>query len=170
MPNSAAISFTISRIRALNPSPLMIAPQHGDVITRDLIDDFLYRLEKTNVGIENIGVNDIPRGIITRVFNRALGALKTADEEVFKEFVHNLRDGGNFTPIFQIHDKEITQVKVNYLLATDAFMEAVANLLPEQITEHIRMMLFNEFTDIGLVLPNSLTPKQASNDLNQPFA
>jgi glyoxylase-like metal-dependent hydrolase (beta-lactamase superfamily II) len=169
MPNSAAISFTISRIRGLNPSPLMIAPQHGDIISRDLIDDFLYRLEKTNVGIENVGVNDIPRDIVTRVFNRALAALKKADEDVFKEFVGNLRDGGNFTPIFEIHGTELTQVKVNYLLATDAFMEAVANLLPEQITEHIRTTLFNEFTDIGLVLPNSLMPKETASK-DQPFA
>ena len=55
------------------------------------------------------------------------------------------------------------------MLATDAFMEAVANLLPEQITEHIRMTLFNEFTDIGLVLPNSLTPKEVIHSKDQPF-
>jgi glyoxylase-like metal-dependent hydrolase (beta-lactamase superfamily II) len=170
MPNSAAIGFTISRIRALSPSPMMIAPQHGDVISRDLINEFLIRLENTNVGIENVGINDIPHEIITRVFNRALGALRKADDEVFKEFVKHLRDGGNFTPIFEIHGTEMTQVKVNYLLATDAFMEAVAKLLPEQITEQIRLTLFNEFTDIGLVLPNSLAPKEAIVSEGQPFA
>lgn len=52
MPTREALRYAVRQIRALNPSVEVIAPQHGFVITGDLVPLFLERLENLLVGLD----------------------------------------------------------------------------------------------------------------------
>jgi len=52
MPSKKALRLAVNEIRKLNPKPLFIAPQHGDIIGEELIDDFLVRMENLDVGLD----------------------------------------------------------------------------------------------------------------------
>lgn len=51
MPTREALKLAIGNIRALDPLPLMFAPQHGSVIIRPWINYYLERVESLSVGI-----------------------------------------------------------------------------------------------------------------------
>jgi len=52
MPSQEALRFAAARIRALDPPPRLIAPQHGSLIPEEWIPTFLRRLERLPVGLE----------------------------------------------------------------------------------------------------------------------
>ncbi len=52
MPTKRAIRYAIEQIRALDPPPVMIAPQHGAIIRGDLLDRFMERLFNLDVGAD----------------------------------------------------------------------------------------------------------------------
>lgn len=52
MPSSKAIQQTVDFIAALDPFPEIIAPQHGDIITGELIYKFLGNLSNLEVGVD----------------------------------------------------------------------------------------------------------------------
>ncbi len=55
MPGRRAISHILDEIKMLNPAPLMIAPQHGNIIRGSLLNEFLERLYYLDVGVDLIG-------------------------------------------------------------------------------------------------------------------
>ncbi|MFO7565574.1 MAG: hypothetical protein R6X02_23225 [Enhygromyxa sp.] len=55
MPANKALVAAVERIRALDPAPELIAPQHGRLIRGPLIADFLERMEQLPVGLDLLG-------------------------------------------------------------------------------------------------------------------
>lgn len=52
MPVNAALARTVAAIRKLDPQPELIAPQHGRIIRGALVQQFLERMEKLQVGLD----------------------------------------------------------------------------------------------------------------------
>jgi len=52
MPTNKAVLHAIANIRALDPAPEVIAPQHGRVIRGEWIEEFMRRLEELPVGLD----------------------------------------------------------------------------------------------------------------------
>ena len=52
MPARAGIRFAIKAIRALNPPPKIIAPQHGRLLKGEVLQNFMQRLEELPVGVD----------------------------------------------------------------------------------------------------------------------
>lgn len=52
MPSNEALRLAVERIRKLDPAPLMLAPQHGSIISGDLIPEFLAQMEELPVGLD----------------------------------------------------------------------------------------------------------------------
>lgn len=52
MPANKALAAAVARIRALDPLPEIIAPQHGRVIKGRLVAEFLDRMEQLPVGLD----------------------------------------------------------------------------------------------------------------------
>lgn len=167
MPTQRAVAEAIRRIKALNPPPLLIAPQHGDLIPSDLQESFFEQLTALPMGIDAIVEADVPGEVLRRIFNRALGALKNADEELFLRFTTALRESGNFTPYLSFSGSEVEQVKVDYFTATEQFMAAVNALLPVEIVDQIKTALFAQISELGLKLPPSLLTNLHDASINE---
>ena len=167
MPTNRAVAEAIRRIKGLNPPPLLIAPQHGDIINAEMQPFFLERLSSVPMGIDTIVEEDVPSEALLRVFNKALQALSTADKDVHKEFFKAISDGGNFTPYFIFKGSQMTQVKVDYYTATEQFMTAVREFLPMAIGDQIKTTLFNEISELGLRLPQSLISNLSNIDARE---
>lgn len=54
MPNGAAVKNAMRIVRELDPPPLIIAPQHGRVISEDFIPYFIDKLDNLSCGIDNL--------------------------------------------------------------------------------------------------------------------
>ncbi len=60
MPTRKAIRYTLDLIRKLQPQPLVIAPQHGNIIRGELIQEFMDRLYDLPVGADLLDTAVIP--------------------------------------------------------------------------------------------------------------
>lgn len=58
MPSRVAIQRAVASIRALDPAPEIIAPQHGGLLRGDWIEHYLRRLEALPVGVELLDDDD----------------------------------------------------------------------------------------------------------------
>ncbi|PRQ04045.1 Nitric oxide reductase [Enhygromyxa salina] len=72
MPANQAVRATIERIRALDPFPEIIAPQHGRVIRGPLLQEFMERLEQLPVGLDIIDEGDDSLDAWNHVLTRVL--------------------------------------------------------------------------------------------------
>lgn len=52
MPARAALAYAVRAIRALNPAPVIIAPQHGRLLRGRWIEEYLHRIEHLSVGVD----------------------------------------------------------------------------------------------------------------------
>ncbi len=74
MPTNKALVRTVAAVRALDPPVEIIAPQHGRVIQRALVEDFLGRMERLQVGLD-IAEDEADESALTgwtTVLNRVL--------------------------------------------------------------------------------------------------
>lgn len=79
MPSNKAIRLAIQAIKALDPAVETIAPQHGRVITRDLIPWYIEKLERLPVGLDILGEEESDPQALARwnhVLARVLDAAK----------------------------------------------------------------------------------------------
>lgn len=58
MPTNRAITMAIRKIRALDPPVEIIAPQHGRLLRGDILERFLDRLEKLDVGLDILSTRE----------------------------------------------------------------------------------------------------------------
>ena len=93
MPTNRALKRAIASIRALDPFPEVIAPQHGRIITGAWIEEFMERLEVLDVGLDILDARDDDREDLhawNTVFQRVLRlAQELLGQEVELELVEN---------------------------------------------------------------------------------
>ena len=63
MPTKRAVRYAIEQIRALDPPPLIIAPQHGALLRGDVLDRFMERLFNLDVGADLLYSEEIKEWI-----------------------------------------------------------------------------------------------------------
>jgi flavorubredoxin len=77
MPSRVAIQRAVAAIRALDPAPLIIAPQHGALLTGDWIEHYLRRLEALPVGVELLDDVDDDVPAWSHVLRKIVSAAQT---------------------------------------------------------------------------------------------
>lgn len=87
MPVNAALARAVAAIRRLDPLPEIIAPQHGRIIRGALVQQFLERMEKLQVGLDIIDEAQDKtslqawNAVLDRVLTLARGYLGASVEE-----------------------------------------------------------------------------------------
>ncbi len=86
MPSREALRYAVRQIRALDPPVEVIAPQHGFVITGDLVPLFLDRMDSLPVGLE-LFTGQLDQSCLDRYREILQGVLEVADEVMGAEEV-----------------------------------------------------------------------------------
>lgn len=113
MPSKSALHYAVTQIRALDPKPVMIAPQHGSIIGEDLIDDFLERLDNLEVGLDLILDADRQENYVAAI-NEIIAELrgKIGDAEVSKA-LQLLKADQSLTSFVVFSDNFLKEIKVD---------------------------------------------------------
>jgi len=118
MPSSWALAAAVARIRALDPAPVVLAPQHGALWLGDAVALLLDHLEQLLVGIDLLYVEAAGPAAAQRqaaAANEILDALALlVGEEQTVALVRRYASDGTFTDPFELRaTREVTGFKVD---------------------------------------------------------
>ncbi len=137
MPSSWALAAAVARIRALDPAPAVLAPQHGALWLGDAIAGLLDHLEQLPVGIDLLYAEAAGPAAAQRpvaVANEILDALAllVGEEQTFA-LVRRYASDGTFTDPFELRGtREVVGFKVDPEAGLATLLRDVLDLAPAE--------------------------------------
>lgn len=142
MPSNEAIKLAVKKIRALEPAPLTLAPQHGGLIKGDLIELVLERISELPVGLDIVtSVNDRLPAMIAGL-NEVLGAVKeTMGEYKVERILKLFKPEGEYPSLITLgRDGLVKDIKGDPFEAVNALLNAFMDSATEQQQKLLRPM------------------------------
>jgi len=142
MPSNEAIRLAVKKIRALEPAPLALAPQHGGLIKGDLIEFFLEKISELPVGLDIVtSVNDRLPAMIAGL-NEVLGAVKeTMGEYKVERILRLFKPEGEYPSLITLgRDGQVKDIKGDPFEAINALLNAFMDSATEQQQKLLRPM------------------------------
>ncbi|HJL02724.1 MAG TPA: hypothetical protein RMH85_20975 [Polyangiaceae bacterium LLY-WYZ-15_(1-7)] len=134
MPANAALKHAVAAIRALDPAPEILAPQHGRLARGAMVEEFLSRIERLPVGVDLLADRNASPDELrawSHVLNRVIATARTylgATAET------RLVDDEDLAPLLEPTNEGLRVVRLGKWaveravhLLTDAEVPAVAN-------------------------------------------
>ncbi len=142
MPSNEAIKLAVKKIRALEPAPLTLAPQHGGLIKGDLIEFFLDKISELPVGLDIVtSVTDRLPAMIAGL-NEVLGAVKeTMGEYKVEKILKLFKPEGEYPSLITLgRDGLVKDIKGDPFEAINALLNAFMDSATEQQQKLLRPM------------------------------
>ena len=142
MPSNEAMKLAVKKIRALEPTPLALAPQHGGLIKGDLIEFFMERISELPVGLDIVtSVNDRLPAMIAGL-NEVLGAVKeTMGEYKVERILKLFKPEGEYPSLITLgRNGLVKDIKGDPFEAINALLNAFMDSATEQQQKLLRPM------------------------------
>lgn len=155
MPTQEALALAVRSIRALDPAPLMLAPQHGGLISSDFIPYFLERLESLPVGL-NLLLDSRQKANYIAAMNELLLELGRAlGSEPIARAMKVFEADTTFSSILTADATGIRDVKIDPSTAIDIFLSRLTALLPQDDAS-VDLAVIKVLLGRNIPLPESL--------------
>lgn len=164
MPSTLAVKETVNRIGLLNPLPDTIAPQHGDIISSDLMVDFLTRLDELEVGIDYIKKIEPQRDLLMDSLTDFINRIKKSYPNEWVKLREALNEPGQFTTVFKIQMDTLTDIKIDYIDALRHLIGLIERVADPSLINEIKTFLNFELENHHVMLPLSILSKLKISD------
>ncbi len=157
MPSKDALRLAISRIRNLDPPPLMIAPQHGSIIKGALLSDFMEKMNLLEVGLDLLKNRQDEENYLGAI-NDILSELD-GDESFgsLSELLEGWSDDGSFTNLILIQDSRVIEFKTDPHSAIKTLLDMLRRGCSSDVESLINLIslksLISRSIPIGDILP-----------------
>ena len=154
MPTREVLRYAVRQIRALSPPVKVIAPQHGHVITGDLVEVFLDKMHELLVGHDLLAIeldDAYIKGyeqVLTRMVAQAAKTL--GHREVISRLVAQADD--ELEQFIRVHGKDVHIDREGYTAIVKAFVR-IAWREPLDFVNRLRSEVFAACTDGELPIP-----------------
>jgi flavorubredoxin len=157
MPSNDALKLAVRRIRKLDPPPLIIAPQHGGIISGDLMDRFLRRMDDLVVGLDIIlPLENNMSTLVTAINNTITAAQEVAGTDVTGRVIKLFYHDGSYPSIFTLDaDDAVTDIKAEPVSAIDAFVRQLFRHCTEEQRKKLKVWVRKIFLEQNLTPPDS---------------
>ena len=164
MPSQEALRTAVDAIRALDPAPLLIAPQHGSLITGKWIDVFLDRVAALPVGLDLLRDSQTKDNYIAALNELLLDLCEIIGAQPTAAAMRVFRADGSFPNVLVADSGGVKDIKVDPRTALEHLMNELYARLPEQ-REVIENSMMRVLMGRNIPLPESfgreggLTPR-----------
>lgn len=157
MPSNDALRLAVRRIRELDPQPVMIAPQHGGIISGDLLPQFLEKMETLPVGLDIIASLQERIPMIIEVLNASLAAFQeTLGPDQVKKVIDFFQPDGSYPALFTIAENgTVADIKAEPFAAIEALVRILHRQCPDEQKESLRNRIWKIFLEKNLPPPDS---------------
>jgi glyoxylase-like metal-dependent hydrolase (beta-lactamase superfamily II) len=130
MPTHEALSLAVRSIRALDPAPVLLAPQHGSLIPAPLIPFFLDRLEALPVGL-NLLLDSRSKANYLAAMNELLVELGgSLGAEPIAYAMKVFESDGTISNVLTADSSGIREVRIEPGTAIEIFLTQITRVLP----------------------------------------
>lgn len=131
MPTKEALLYAIENIKKLKPEPLIIAPQHGFILTSDKVKEAIEKLENLDVGLD-LYLRKKEKENYINAINDLLSEIKNSfSKEDIAEILNTFKDN-TFTSYFSIDSNVIKDIKVDPDTAMEFLLKNLRLLYPKE--------------------------------------
>jgi flavorubredoxin len=174
MPSNDAMKLAVERIRALNPAPLMIAPQHGGILQGALIDDFLSRIEELPVGLDILTTIKGKLPVLLEAINEILTTCRqTVGEDHVAKVMTAFQMDGSYPALLALSkDNRVLEIKGEPLEVMEAVVKLIFRGLDDRQKGIITTRIFRILIERNLPPFDSLIEQEAGIEvefLDDPF-
>lgn len=155
MPTREALRYAIRQIQALEPAVEVIAPQHGHVITGDLVHTFMDRLYDLPVGHDLLAVElddtylDGYRDVIARLVSRASETMGA--EEVMERLTRD-KPADGLDQLIEFDGNNVRLLREGYS-AVVKVLARLAHREPLQVVNTLRSEILGVCSEKDLPIP-----------------
>lgn len=158
MPSNEALRLAVQRIRALDPVPIMLAPQHGGLIRGELMEELLGKLADLPVGLDIITSlrDSLPQ--LVEAVNEVLDHFRAAmGEQRVEALLGSFRSDGSYPALLTL-DKEdrVLGVPGDPREGIEALLKTFFRPLDEQRRAGLMVKILRAFLDRNLPPPDAL--------------
>jgi hypothetical protein len=134
MPVQEGLKLAVKNIRALDPKPVMLAPQHGSIITGKWVDYYLDKIENLPVGL-NLLLDSQQKDNYLVGMNELLAELSPfVDEMSLRNAMRVFAADGTFPNIIKAEGLKVLDIKIDLETAVSKFVQALTQNLPDHRT------------------------------------
>ncbi len=153
MPSQQALREAVARIRALEPAPAVIAPQHGDVIRGPFVAEFMERMEALDVGADLVRAEEVEKKLGLAALNSFFADLQAAAPEDYARLWASLRAPDDFTTPFRFADGRIADMDVSVRNAVVFITRAFDGAVRLNNRDEVMVMLALALETHGVPVP-----------------
>lgn len=151
MPTVEAFKLAVRNIRALEPSPMMLAPQHGNIIAGEWVPNYINRLETLRVGIDLLLDSENKENYITAMNELLLELSPLLGPEKIISAMRSFQTDDSFMNIIHLDSSRgVIDIKVEPRAALDIFLQG----LIEQSLEEAKLI---EDAAMKIILGRNIT-------------
>jgi flavorubredoxin len=130
MPTQEALALAVRSIRALEPAPLLLAPQHGGLITAEHIPFFLDRLEALPVGLNLLLHSQNKENYLAAMNELLLELGRAVGAEPIAHAMRIFGDDQTFSSVLRADAHGVLDMKIEPRTAIDIFLAQIGRVLP----------------------------------------
>jgi len=142
MPSNEAIKLAVKKIRALEPAPLTLAPQHGGLIRGDLIELVLERISELPVGLDIVtSLNDRLPALIAGLNDVLVAVKETMGEYKVDRILRDFKPEGEYPSLITLgRDGLVKDIKGDPFEAINALLNSFMDSATEKQQKLLRPM------------------------------
>lgn len=175
MPSNKAIRNAIDNIRALPVQPLMIVPQHGAVLTGEIMEQFMNRLYNLEVGIDLLDkvdqekLNPMYIQLINLLYEKFVSYVGLEEAKKLFKFEDKNQELYHFV---EMNEKGITSIFSQPENSLNVFLKVIGRYHQASVINEIKSLAIKETLFMRLPMPINIYNEisMASNDsMESPF-
>ncbi len=152
MPSNEAIKLAVKKIRALDPPPLALMPQHGGLIKGALMEQFMDQMEELQVGLDIITSLSEKLPALIAALNKILEIVREIlGEAMVHKIMGYFKPDGTYPALFTLgHDEQVKDIKGEPVEAVESLLKLFLKFATEEQKNAMRPRILLELLHHGL--------------------
>jgi hypothetical protein len=164
MPSQGALKHAVNNIREMKNAPSIVAPQHGSIITGELVQDFLGRVENLEVGLD-LFLKDHTKKNYVAALNELLAEFsQIVDSSIIPRALSAFMSDGSFPNAITLGESGVTDIKVDAQYAVEIFLRELRQQTPSDLLDLVDISIVRVLTMWKIPLPEFMLVKSSQQE------
>ena len=164
MPSKIALHHAVTSIRSMPKLPGIIAPQHGSILTENLVDTFLTKMDDLEVGLDLFMQEHVKKNYIAALNELLIEFSQIVEADVLSNALAAFRSDGSFPNTITTGDNGVTDIKVEAKYAVDIFLKEIRAKIPADKLDLVDISIVKILTLWKISLPDFFQGHTADKD------